>query len=160
MLFRSHYNVYDANNDPATISVMLSEDSGTTFAYQPNIANLYGDIGEGIYTGTNKHIVWKAGEESIDYDGSLYRIRVLAEDNTSGRVETPIFSPAGGVFNSPQMISITCATANARIYYSTNGSDPDQNSTLYTGPINISTDTILKARAYKELWLPSLVAIV
>ncbi|MDD4277605.1 MAG: SUMF1/EgtB/PvdO family nonheme iron enzyme [Candidatus Cloacimonetes bacterium] len=153
-----HYNVYDANNDPATISVMLSEDSGTTFAYQPNIANLYGDIGEGIYTGTNKHIVWKAGEESIDYDGSLYRIRVLAEDNTSGRVETPIFSPAGGVFNSPQMISITCATANARIYYSTNGSDPDQNSTLYTGPINISTDTILKARAYKELWLPSLVA--
>ncbi|MCK9583937.1 MAG: formylglycine-generating enzyme family protein [Candidatus Cloacimonetes bacterium] len=151
-----YYDIYDANADPATVSVMLSENSGASFEYHPALANLSGDLGADITSGTAKHIVWNAGAEGIDFDDSTFRIRVLAEDHTlMGIVASPVFSPAGGISSPSQQISITCATAAANIYYSTDGSDPDEDSTLYTAPLSFSVTTTLKARAYKEFWEPS-----
>ncbi len=73
-------------------------------------------------------------------------------------VATPIISVSGGTYNSIQTVSISCDTQGASIYYSTDGSDPDESSRLYSTPIRIYTDTILKARAFKTLWLPSRIA--
>ena len=151
-----HYDIFDANNDPATVSLLLSVNSGGSFDYQPNSANLVGDMGDSIASGIAKHIIWNAGAEGIDFDDSTYRIRVLAEDHTvMGTVAGPVFSPEGGSSSTPYIVSISSATPGASIYYSTDGSDPDESSLLYNNPITIGTTTTLKARAYKELWLPS-----
>jgi chitinase len=48
-----------------------------------------------------------------------------------------------------QTVTITTETPDAEIRYTTDGSEPDASSTLYTGPISISTRTTLQAKAFK-----------
>ncbi|HHV74959.1 MAG TPA: glycoside hydrolase [Thermoanaerobacterium sp.] len=66
---------------------------------------------------------------------------------TVAQVATPVFSPAGGTYTSAQNVTITCATKGATIYYTTDGTNPTVNSPIYSGPINISTTTTIKAIA-------------
>jgi len=63
-------------------------------------------------------------------------------------VENPVFSPVAGNYTSAQTITITCATADANIYYTTDGSAPTNASTRYTAPIALNVTTTLKAIAY------------
>jgi N-acetylneuraminic acid mutarotase len=60
---------------------------------------------------------------------------------------TPVFNPAGGVFSGPQTVTLTDATAGAAIYYTLNGVNPTTASTLYAGPIAVSTTETIKAMA-------------
>ncbi|PHO08031.1 glycoside hydrolase [Thermoanaerobacterium thermosaccharolyticum] len=66
---------------------------------------------------------------------------------TASQVATPVFSPTGGTYTSAQNITISCATSGATIYYTTDGTDPTTNALVYSGPINISTTTTIKALA-------------
>lgn len=70
----------------------------------------------------------------------------------------PVFSPAPGTVAYGTMIQISCATTGVTIRYSTNGLGPTTSSPIYSKPIPIYADTILKARAYKAQMDPSLVA--
>lgn len=63
----------------------------------------------------------------------------------------PVFDPVAGEYDEGQSITITCATSGATIYYTTDGSDPDETDTEYTGAITLTEDVTLKARAYGPL---------
>jgi M6 family metalloprotease-like protein len=65
----------------------------------------------------------------------------------SSTVMKPEFSPMGGVFIEPQTVSISCATADATIYYTTDGTEPTTASNVYSEPLNISVNTTIKAMA-------------
>ncbi len=52
-------------------------------------------------------------------------------------------------------MSITCATDGATIRYTVDGSEPNETSAAYTGPITVSVSTTLKAKAYLAGWTPS-----
>ena len=66
-------------------------------------------------------------------------------------VATPQFSPVSGTsFSSSIQVSITCSTASATIRYTTNGSEPTTNSTLYTGPFTLTSTTTVRAKAFKS----------
>lgn len=71
---------------------------------------------------------------------------------------TPVITPGGGYYGAPVNVSITCATTGASIYYTTNGSDPTQSSSLYSTPIPISSTSTVKARAYAAGHEPSSIA--
>jgi formylglycine-generating enzyme required for sulfatase activity len=92
-----HYDIFDANNDPCTVSLQLSSDNGVTFSEFPNQANLSGDLGDNVTNGSGKHIVWNAGADGVDYDGSQYRIRILADDNS---MPENFILVEGGTFNN------------------------------------------------------------
>ena len=64
-------------------------------------------------------------------------------------VATPTFDPVAGAYSEPQNVTISCATDGADIYYTTDGTEPDANSTPFTGAINVATTTTIKAIAYK-----------
>jgi len=66
------------------------------------------------------------------------------------QVAAPTFSPSGGIYTTPQSVTITTETEGASIYYTTDDSNPTENSTLYTEPITVSTTTTIKAIAIKE----------
>ena len=60
---------------------------------------------------------------------------------------TPQYSLQLGIYPNPIDVSIT-ANAGAQIFYTIDGSLPDNSDILYTGPVNIATTTVLKAVAY------------
>ena len=64
---------------------------------------------------------------------------------------TPVFDPASGTVFYPTInVTLTCETAGATIHYTTDGSIPTESNTAYSGPIEISATTTIKARAYKS----------
>lgn len=66
-------------------------------------------------------------------------------------VADTIFSHKRGFYTSAFSVAITSATPGASIRYTTNGTKPRANfGTSYTGPINISSTTVIRAIAYKS----------
>ncbi len=75
--------------------------------------------------------------------------------NTLAWMAPPVLSVGNGVFDTPQSIVITHEDPAATIYYTTDGSDPDQNSNLYTTPVTVDQTQSLRAIAYKTVAAPS-----
>lgn len=63
-------------------------------------------------------------------------------------IATPTFDPAGGSYTTTQNVTISCETQGSAIYYTTDGSTPDNTSAEYTGAITVSETTTIKAIAY------------
>ena len=79
---------------------------------------------------------------------TYYNIMLGNIEEVVGSVAIPTFNPAAGSYSEAQSVTISCATENASIYYTLDGTDPDDSSTLYNGPITVSTTTTIKAIAY------------
>ena len=62
----------------------------------------------------------------------------------------PVFNPRPGGFTTMQSITLGSTTADAKVYYTTDGSEPGTNSAIYQTPINISSTTTLKSIAVKS----------
>ncbi len=65
-------------------------------------------------------------------------------------VATPTFSPVAGSYTGTQSVTISSTDSGLSgfaIYYTTDGSTPTTGSTLYTGPVSVSTSLTLKAIA-------------
>jgi hypothetical protein len=62
----------------------------------------------------------------------------------------PVIKTGGFTFKDSQQITLTCLTPGAEIYYTTDGSDPDQNSRVYLKPFRVNKTTTLKAYASKQ----------
>ncbi len=62
----------------------------------------------------------------------------------------PVFSLEGGLHTTIQPIEITTETEGATIYYTLDGTEPNENSLVYTEPIHIDEPTTIKAIAMKE----------
>jgi hypothetical protein len=60
---------------------------------------------------------------------------------------SPVIAPNGGTFSTTQNVTLSSTTATASIYYTLDGSVPTPASSLYSGPIAISTDTTINAIA-------------
>ena len=73
-------------------------------------------------------------------------------------VPTPTFSAGAGTYTTAQTVSIADSQAGAAIYYTTNGTKPTTSSTLYSGPITVSTTETLEAIAVASGYLNSAVA--
>lgn len=80
---------------------------------------------------------------------------VIPETET---VQVPVFSIAGGTYTSTQSVEITCKTQDAVITYTTDGTEPTENSEKYIKAISIEKSTLLKAKAFKTGMKDSTVA--
>lgn len=64
-------------------------------------------------------------------------------------VPKPVFGLAPGFYPAAQNVTITCSDPLAEIRYTTDGSLPAATSTLYAGPINVATTTLIRARTFR-----------
>ncbi len=79
-------------------------------------------------------------------------VTVTATYKDKETVAAPTFSPESGTYNTVQSVTLHSDTADAVIYYTTDGSKPKKSNTntyKYTGAIQISETTTIKAFATK-----------
>jgi len=60
---------------------------------------------------------------------------------------SPVFAPKAGTYGTAQTVSISDATADASIFYTTDGTTPTLSSTKYSGPIAVKSSETIKAIA-------------
>ncbi|MBR3914716.1 MAG: GH92 family glycosyl hydrolase [Bacteroidales bacterium] len=65
-------------------------------------------------------------------------------------VTTPVMKVASDVFFEKLNIEISHVDSDTKIYYTTDGSDPDENSTLYTAPFDINESADVRVIAIKD----------
>lgn len=65
-------------------------------------------------------------------------------------VATPSMSVAEGTYNVAQSVTLSCATDDATIRYTTDGTDPTSSSTVYGSAISVGQTMTIKAKAFKE----------
>jgi hypothetical protein len=99
------------------------------------------------------------GRDPNDLDKWVfYHIPTPGEANSeiyySGRAENPAFSVAGGFHSGSQSIALSTNDPSVRLYYTIDGSVPDESDPLYTQPIIIDTTTALRVRSYADGQLP------
>ncbi len=69
------------------------------------------------------------------------------------------FSLGSGFYSSSQTAAISTSSPTAAIHYTTDGSIPNDNSPVYSSPIQISATTVLKARCYESNVLPGSIGV-
>jgi hypothetical protein len=69
----------------------------------------------------------------------------------------PTLSPAGGTFQGMVSITIEAPTNGVTLYYTLDGSLPTTNSTLYTGPFNLTNSATVSANAWEVGYINSVV---
>ncbi len=89
--------------------------------------------------------------ENAEIDIGAYELQ-----ENSQVVLYPSITPNGGAFANPQLIELETATNEASIHYTIDGSEPTLNSILYSAPFTISETSIVKAKSFKDGYIPSL----
>jgi len=74
--------------------------------------------------------------------------KVTVTDQVKTVKATP--SPLGGAIDKQETVTLTSATPSAIIYYTLDGSEPSNKSSVYKAPITISKAMTIKAKAYKS----------
>ena len=107
---------------------------------------------------SNRHIVMNANHKFGAYhtnninnpDYNFYLDLFVQGGSATQTVAAPVFSVASGTYYEELDVEITCATNGATIYYTTDGTEPNTESTVYTEPIHVDGDMTLKAYAVKD----------
>lgn len=85
--------------------------------------------------------------------------RIFVSIGASGQVSKPLITPESGTYEEPQEITIRVSNPqDADIYYTTDGSEPTTESTLYTGPFTVSENCVVKAIGVATYYGDSVVA--
>lgn len=97
------------------------------------------------------------------YDDVTFALPMLYEEGATAEVvetvESPVFSPDGGVFADQPTLTLTCATEDAEIWYTKNGEltfkedgtgDGNEGTFRYSSPIFVPSTCTIQAVAVKN----------
>ncbi|UKK48516.1 endonuclease [Prevotella sp. E9-3] len=96
------------------------------------------------YPGLEEYVWGSKKEQAFSYDnyeGTGTDVDYVAQ---------PVFTPEGGSYKDQVVVSMSCATEGAVIYYTTNNTNATTGSKVYTEPITLTETTTLKAIAVKD----------
>ena len=143
---------YNANGGSGTMDgTSATYDSEATVA--ENIFTKSGYIFKGWATEEGGDVVYAPGQSVSNLTAQSGGVVTLYAVWEAEKAENPIITPGDGtIFKTATCtVTITCATPDAKIYYTTNGRTPSENDRfLYTGPFTISETTTVTAFAIKN----------
>lgn len=124
------------------------------------------DAAGNTYAGYNQFNLTVEAAENVTIEamiGAYNSLQIQPISITGGEVietvETPVISPEAGNVAAGTLVTITCDTPDATIYYTLDGSVPTENSEEYTAPFALDADATVKAIAVKEGMANSSVAV-
>lgn len=136
-------NIFDeVTMTGATVSGVSGKNA--TLTLNGNTLALYNTFGISLENTDNATVtgfVWR-------YNNNLQLSPISIEGKIVPVIANPVFEPASSELSVGDKISITCETEGVNIYYTTDGTDPTETSTLYTAPIEFREAVTIKARAY------------
>ena len=92
---------------------------------------------------------WEGSATSLTFDGSSSSGNAaITAINVTYIGGAPVTVSAPKISCANNQVSITCDTPDAKIYYTTDGTNPSNSSTEYTVPFAITQNTTVKAIAY------------
>ena len=125
----------------------------TTSGYASALANSTWTNGSAEASGSNVIVTANnkgAVSASIGGTCGFTEVRVDYVDIDASIPNDPTFSPVAGTYTEVQSVEISCTTQGATIYYTTDGSTPDNTKTEYTVPISVGENMTIKAIALKD----------
>ena len=151
-----YYNI-TVSADPTvggTVTIMPEPVVGTTEATSGYVCGTQVTLTATANTGYT-FSGWTANGQTVSTDAeyvfnATQSNNFVANFTAMGTVSTPTFTPAAGEYSEPIDVTIECATEGATIYYTTDNSEPTENSTLYTQGFTLSQNTTVKAIAVKS----------
>lgn len=122
-------------------SFPIEKTENGTYAYKIDVTNSYGTTSSNTISVNVTQASESPDQPDVPDQPDIPDISAVA---------APVFSLPEGTYTSPQAVEITCSTADASIYYTLDGREPDTSSLLYEEAITISSTTLVKAIAVKE----------
>ena len=135
-------NYFTVTSDYTITEITLGFGSGDGTNEITTEDNNYAD---GTWTGAANSVTFTIGGTSGHRRIATFSITYSAEAPV---VATPSFSPAGGTYLEAQTVTISCETSGVDIYYTLDGTNPDDESIPYADPITVSETKTIKAIAY------------
>ncbi|MBQ2574531.1 MAG: chitobiase/beta-hexosaminidase C-terminal domain-containing protein, partial [Bacteroidales bacterium] len=132
--FLSNKTTFSVTSETEGIEITGSQKAWTITA-EPTVTNF-------------EIVIANTGSANARIDNIVLTVVTVAADENV--VLTPTFSPVAGTYNGTQNITIACATDGATIRYTLDGTDPTETSTEYTAAIEVSANTTIKAKAWKN----------
>lgn len=92
----------------------------------------------------------RTAEASADWNLLAVPTPGAANDSTVyvGQAPSPLFSVSGGLYKGSLTLELA-DTSGGAIYYTLDGSEPDNRSTPYTTPLHLRKTTAVRARSYR-----------
>ena len=108
----------------------------------------YGGISYGRAENENGFYFFEGSSPGTGNTARRYRAR-----SQEAEVSVP-----GGIFTAGDTFTVELsAPEGSNIYYTLDCTDPTEASLLYTGPIEVSSNTILRSRVYRDGYMPSFI---
>jgi LruC domain-containing protein len=138
-------------------TVVMGPELGASTPFQGFKIDNTSGIGDGnagiftvTYTLTQLQAQQTAAKSATDFNIAAFTLADFQSvlNCSQPKVAPPTFSLAAGIYPTCQTVTLS-ATSGADIRYTINDGTPDATSTLYTGPLTISSTSTIKAIAIK-----------
>ncbi len=138
------------DNTAWTITFQTSEEGAMVPNYSGFVVNNVNNAVRAIALNSN-HNFGPYHTQNMGGEGYNFFLDIFASVGGGTPVcAAPVFTPEAGTYYEAQTVEITCSTADATIYYTLDGSEPDENSEVYETPITVAESMTIKAIAMKE----------
>ena len=142
--------------------IFVGVNSVPNFGYRPDVGNYFGN-GQFNQSGFNIQVnglppgTYNLVASAWSLVGNGFTQAFSVPVDIDRTLATPVIQPNGGVFGSLFAINIS-AEPGAQVYCTLAGDTPTTSSTPYTGPFQLLSNALVRARAFKPGTIPSGVA--
>lgn len=78
-----------------------------------------------------------------------------AGGDAANRLESVTADPEAGIYTSQLTVTLSHRRSGVTIKYTLDGSEPNESSPIYSSPIALTKSTVIKAKAYGSVYIPS-----